>query len=302
MDKVELKLRQVDQNDLALTRAGDIQFRDVIDARLIARAQPLAIQRDLAVNHVEERAPPRFQQVRDAVARAQTRDVKRRVLMNLHCARGALPGSDRQQRAGALLRRKPLLLVRGRQPCAFGQHPHLEQLDRRFFRKVEFGMRDARARRHPLYFPGANQPGAASAVLVPQRAFQHVGHDLHLAMRMRRESPSARDHVMVEDAQRPESHVVRVVVAVEAEQPVRRQPVALQMKSVFGLDDLHISSSYRFYIRRNYFCGPSNARSIENAPPPLTNSATAMPIASRWYSKPSPACFPIQFIKNPYCW
>src|SRR5215510_7488384 len=94
---------------------------------------------------------------------------------------------------------------------------------------------------------------AASAVFVPQRAFQHVGHDLHLAMRMRRKSSSARDRVMVEDAQRPESHVVRVVVAVETEQPVRRQPVALQMKSVFGLNDLHISSSYRFYFRRNYF-------------------------------------------------
>src|SRR5262249_29190547 len=155
----------------------------------------------------------------------------------------ALPGSDGQQLAGALLGRKLLLLVRGRQPGAFGQYPHLEQLDRRFFRKVEFGMRDARASRHPLRLPGANQPGAARAVFVPQRAFQHVGHDLHLAMRMRRESSAARDCVMVEDSQRPESHVIRVVVAVETEQPVRRQPVALQMKSVFGLDDLHISSS-----------------------------------------------------------
>src|SRR5262245_839632 len=127
-------------------------------------------------------------------------------------------------------------------------------------------MRDARASRHPLYFSGADQPRAARAVLVPQRTLQHIGHNLHLAMRMRRESGAARDRVMIEDAQRPESHVVRVVVAVETEQPVRRQPVALQMKSVFGLDDLHISSSYRFYIRRNYFCGPSNARSIENAP------------------------------------
>src|SRR5215510_9681860 len=302
MDKVELKLRQVDQNDLALTLSCDIQLRNVSDARLIARAQPLAVQRDLAVNHVEERATTGFQLELHAVARAQTRDIKRRVLMNLHCARRALPGSDGQQPAGALLGRKLLLLVRGRQPGAIRQYPHLEQLNRRVFRKVEFGMRDARARRHPLHFAGANQPGATGAVFVPQRALQYVGHDLHLAMRMRRESPLARDRVMIEDTQRPESHVVRVVVTVETEQPVRRQPVALQMKSVFGLDDLHISSSYRFYIRRNYFCGPSNARSIENAPPPLTNSATAMPIASRWYSKPSPACFPIQFIKNPYCW
>src|SRR5215510_439304 len=69
-----------------------------------------------------------------------------------------------------------------------------------------------------------------------------------------------------------------------------------------GVATRHEGSSYGFYIRRNYFFGPSNAQSIENAPPPLTKSATAMPIASRWYSKPSPACFPVQFIKNPYCW
>src|SRR5262245_42000641 len=121
-------------------------------------------------------------------------------------------------------------------------------------------------------------------------------------MRMRRESPAARDRVVVEDAQRPESHVARVVIAVETEQPVGRQPIAFYMIPVFCLDDLHIPSSYGFYAGRYYFCGLSNARSIENAPPPLINSAIAMPIASKWYSNPSPFCFPIQFIKNPYCW
>src|SRR5262245_23867545 len=113
-------------------------------------------------------------------------------------------------------------------------------------------------------------------------------------MRMRRESAAACDRVVVENAQRPERHVARVVIAVEIYQSVRRDKGALQIKSVFGLDDLHISSSYAFCIRRNYFCGTAHARSIENAPPPLSNTAAAMPIASRWYSKPSPACFPIQ--------
>src|SRR5262245_14387467 len=119
-------------------------------------------------------------------------------------------------------------------------------------------------------------------------------------MRMRGESPAARDRVVVEDAQRPESHVVRVVIAVETEQPVGRQPVAFYMKPVFCLDDLHNPSSYGFYLGRNYRRGFSNARSIENAPPPLINSAIAMAIASRWYSNPSPACFPIQICRNQF--
>src|SRR5262245_9687463 len=104
-------------------------------------------------------------------------------------------------------------------------------------------MRDAGSRRHSLHFPGADQSRATRTVLVPQRAFQYVSHDLHLAVRVRGESRAALDRVMIKDPQRPESHVVRVVVAVETEQPVRRQPIALKMESVFGSDDLHFSSS-----------------------------------------------------------
>src|SRR5215510_3210990 len=91
-------------------------------------------------------------------------------------------------------------------------------------------------------------------------------------MRMRRESPAARDRVVVEDAQRPESNVVRVVIAVETEQPVRRQPVALQMKSVFGLDDLHISSFYGFTSFEIIFVGPP-ARDRSKMRRPLSPTA-----------------------------
>src|SRR5262249_14597432 len=104
-------LRQVNQNDLALTFSGDLQLRDVGAPSLIAQAQLLPIQNDLAVNHVNERAPARLQLVRDALARAEARDIKRHVLMNLYRARRVLTRGYWQQRAGALLGRKPLLLI-----------------------------------------------------------------------------------------------------------------------------------------------------------------------------------------------
>src|SRR5215813_4223645 len=66
---IKTLLRQVNQNDLALTLSGDLQLRDFGDPSLIAHAQLLPIQNDLAVNHVNERAPARLQLVRDALAR-----------------------------------------------------------------------------------------------------------------------------------------------------------------------------------------------------------------------------------------
>src|SRR5215475_5884283 len=52
-------LRQVNQNDLALTLRDDLKLRYVSDPSLIARAQLLPIQPDLASDQVNERAPPR---------------------------------------------------------------------------------------------------------------------------------------------------------------------------------------------------------------------------------------------------
>ena len=47
------------------------------------------------------------------------------------------------------------------------------------------------------------------------------------------------------------------------------------------------------------FAPELSLRSAEKAPPPLTSSASAIAITSRWYSKPSPACAPVQFMKKP---
>src|SRR5262245_44033219 len=124
-------------------------------------------------------------------------------------------------------------------------------------------MRDAGTRRHSLHFPCANQTRAARDVLVPQRAFQYVGHDLHLAMRVRGEPRAAFDRVVVEDPQWPESHVARVVVAIEAEQPIGRQPIALKMISVFSSDNPHFSSSEN-PPGNSQFSLPLNCLSINN--------------------------------------
>src|SRR5690606_31658779 len=57
----------------------------------------------------------------------------------------------------------------------------------------------------------------AEAVLVGDRALAHVGDDLHVGVRMRREAGAGLDGVVVPHPQRAPVHPLRVVVAGEGE-------------------------------------------------------------------------------------
>ena len=77
---------------------------------------------------------------------------------------------------------------------------------------IELTVRDAAARAHELNLPALEHAAVAHAVLVLQRAFQHVTENFHVAVRMRAEALSGRDAIVVNDAQRAEADVRRVVV------------------------------------------------------------------------------------------
>ena len=76
-------------------------------------------------------------------------------------------------------------------------------------------------------WPGLSSAAIAHAVLVLQRAFQHVAEDLHVAMRMRAEALPGRDAVVIDDAQGAEAHVRRIVVVGEGEGVMRLQPAVI---------------------------------------------------------------------------
>ena len=83
----------------------------------------------------------------------------------------------------------------------------------RFRRRwIEFTVRHAGAGGHVLNFAGADDAAVAHGILVFQRAAQDIGDDFHVAVRMRAETATARNGVVVDHAQRAESHVVRVVI------------------------------------------------------------------------------------------
>src|SRR5581483_1878362 len=85
---------------------------------------------------------------------------------------------------------------------------------------------------HSMHFARANDATPASAVLMRQFAVQHIGHNLHFTMRMRREPCAAFDRVVIENTQWTKQEILRIVIAIKTEQPISREPIAFKMEAI----------------------------------------------------------------------
>jgi hypothetical protein len=70
---------------------------------------------------------------------------------------------------------------------------------------------------------------------VRQRAFEHVGQDLHIAVAVCAEASARRDEVFVDDAQVAHAHVCRVMVVGERKTVMALEPAMVGMAPVSGL-------------------------------------------------------------------
>ena len=77
----------------------------------------------------------------------------------------------------------------------------------------------------------AIMPSLPSLSRCDERAVEHPGDDLHVAVRMRAEAAAGRDHVVVQYEQQTVVRVVRVVVLAEAEAVPRVEPRDLGMEA-----------------------------------------------------------------------
>src|SRR5258708_7198904 len=136
--------------------------------------------------------------------------------------------SNGEELSSARFEGKPLLLPRGRQPILGRENPELHQVQRLSSRGVVFGVTNSRPRAHPLDLARGNLPGVSQAVAVFQRAGDDIGHNLHFTVAVHRKTAARSDHVVVEDAQRPEGDILRVMVMGEREMPSSVQPVRLE--------------------------------------------------------------------------
>ena len=94
---------------------------------------------------------------------------------------------------------------------------------------------DAGAGAHALHLARADDRAVAQAVLVLQRAFQHVADDLHVAMRMGGKTCAGGDAILIEDAQAGKAHLRRVVILVEGRGVPAVEPIQLGVAEFLAL-------------------------------------------------------------------
>ena len=82
---------------------------------------------------------------------------------------------------------------------------------------------------HNLELARRNLLFVTHAVLVLHGAFQHVGQDFHVFVRVSTEPLACINHVVVNDAQRREAHVIRIVVVGKREGMPGIQPTMIRV-------------------------------------------------------------------------
>src|SRR5438046_1003700 len=100
-------------------------------------------------------------------------------------------------------------------------------------------MPDAGAGRHHLHLAGPNDRAGADAVLVLERAAEDVGDDLHVPVPMSVEPRARPNAILIDDAQRPKAHVLRVVIMAERKSMTAVQPAEIGNAAVSGMSQGH---------------------------------------------------------------
>src|SRR5579862_7350735 len=157
-------------------------------------------------------------------------DVELRVLIDLHRSVTRVARCDQAELAALFCFWKTLLFVTRHECGSLGLNPDLQQMH--FFRRrrIKFAMANAAACSHALSIARENDRTGSEAVFVLKLAFENIGDDLHVAMRMSGKSGVRRDVVFVDDAQRAKSHPLGI-------------PVIGKAESMFGVEPTVVSST-----------------------------------------------------------
>src|SRR5437588_6340128 len=134
------------------------------------------------------------------------------ILMDFECSVRVILRCQQLQLALPSLARKLALFVAGFNTLFFRQQPYLQKADWLASRCVVFTMRYASAGAHALHLTRTDNRTCAHAVLVLQRALQHVGDDLHVVVRVSPKAAPALYPVFVDNTQAAEAHIRGIVV------------------------------------------------------------------------------------------
>src|SRR5579863_877238 len=148
-------------------------------------------------------------------------------------------GRGKEAKAAALLLLiERNLLIRRLGVGHRGFNPNLEKVSRLVLRGIELAVYHARACRHRLNCTGSEGLDFPHAVTMGQRTVEHIRQDFHVAMGVRTEAPSSRDAIVIDDSQRAETHVRRIMIAGKGEGVITVDP------SQVGMPPIGTSANY----------------------------------------------------------
>ena len=154
----------------------------------------------------------------------------------------------------------------GSPPRLVGHDPDLEDL-RGLVLQIIFRMGHARAGGHDLDVARFGAAGVAETVLVGDRAASHIGDDLHVAMRMRREARPGRDRVIVPDAHLAPVDPRGIVIIGEREMMVRVEPAVVSgAEAAEGSQFDHRASPFRRSVAPIWTLRPGSDKPDKTAP------------------------------------
>src|SRR5262245_22809434 len=98
-------------------------------------------------------------------------------------------------------------------------------------RRVVFAVADPSSGAHALHITDANYRARARAVLVCQCAFEHIGENFHVPVRMSPEPSPRSNSIFIDHSKIAEAHVLRVVVVAERKRMTAVEPAGLRSTS-----------------------------------------------------------------------
>ncbi|MNE18243.1 hypothetical protein D3C80_1112650 [compost metagenome] len=203
----------------------------------VADAQALTVDGQRAAGHVDVGEALGRQREALLLGAVEQAGVDAGVLMDRQRALGAVRRDDQAQPSALVGGVEVLLLVARGDALAVRYDPDLQEVHRLLAGGVVLAVAHAGAGAHHLHVAGADHRAGAHRVLVLQRAFEHVGEDLHVAVAMGVEAAALAHVVLVDHQQVGEADVLRVVVAAEGKAVLRVQPAEVGDAALGGRPD-----------------------------------------------------------------
>src|SRR5580700_3075828 len=128
----------------------------------------------------------------------------------------------------------------------------MERFRRRW---IELAMAHAGSRGHALEFTGSEDGPVAHAVFVFKSAIKDVGDNFHIAVTVHSEAHAGINTIVVDDAERSESHLGGIIVIAERKRMVRVEPAMIKMAALIRSSNLEYGD-LRLFCRQRKLDAP----------------------------------------------